>query len=121
MPEWLILVIVFAVVFGCGEGCRRGISAYRGGGSDADDPDALSGRAGAGGHRLSADTHGVDLGSGLETAGVERRAEPAAASATTTAREETTLEALQRRFVEGELSLEQYEAKLDELDRSELG
>jgi hypothetical protein len=34
---------------------------------------------------------------------------------------QTALESLQRRFVDGALTLEQYEAELDRLDRKELG
>jgi hypothetical protein len=110
MPDWLIWLAAFWLLFGCGAGCRRAWSHRRlRGGSEAVDQRALesatSGTAALGPHRPGA--------SALRP--------PPDEKAPDSGRLETALEALQRRFVDGAITLEQYEAALDRLDRRELG
>lgn len=111
MPDWLVWLAVFWLLFGCGTGCRRAWSRRR-----------L--KAGRGSIKRGALRPGARRGS--ETAASLARGAPSSSppgkDAGPDAEEpETRLAALQRRFVDGAITLEQYEAELDMLDRKELG
>ncbi len=86
MPDWLIWVVIAAVLSGCGRGCGWGVRRYRG----LQHGDADEGRVGG----PRARRH---LTGGSQPVG-------------------TPLEALQRKFVKGAITLEQYEAEIDKLE-----
>lgn len=111
MPDWLIWLLAFWLLFGCGTGCRRAWSRrqVRGGAASADPAALRPGR--------SEPVIGSASAPGTSShGGVDDRAAPPGRE-----RPETRLESLQRRFVDGSITLEQYEAELDRLDRAELG
>ena len=111
MPDWLIWLVVFWVIFGCGRGCRR-VYGRRGWRRDleAGEDQAAALRDGQVGaeRQLAADTHGASLPMAA-AGGVAAERRPV----------ETPLQTLQRQFVEGTMTMEQYEAALDRLDRIE--
>lgn len=102
MPEWLLWMAAVWFVLGCGTGCRRGVRTRR--------MSAGEGRGrGTGGP--------ADAGRGSERKGVAAAARSRPSGATP---KEGAVATLQRQYVEGVLSLEQYEAELDRLDRRDL-
>ncbi len=110
MPDWLIWLAAFWLLFGCGAGCRRAWSHRRlRSGASAADANALPS-----GSSDPATAHAVPPGSSSEEMSADN-------AAPVPAEPQTALESLQRRFVDGALTLEQYEAELDRLDRKELG
>lgn len=110
MPDWLIWLAAFWLLFGCGAGCRRAWSHRRlRGGAEAVDQRTLdSTRSGA-------------AALGPNPPGASALRPPPEGRVPDSGRLETALEALQRRFVDGAITVEQYEAALDRLDRKELG
>ena len=88
MPEWLIILIVFFVMSRIVR--KSGYGAQ-----------CMSGRS----HRLRASERHA-----LEREREKRRSMPAP-------KVETPMEALQRRYVEGNITVEEYEAELDKLYR----
>jgi hypothetical protein len=110
MPDWLIWLAAFWLLFGCGAGCRRAWSHRRlGAGAGTDGPDAL--RSG----RVDSTAKGSIAAGASTSAALEGGAAPPVTEP------ETALESLQRRYVDGAITLEQYEAGVDRLDRKELG
>ena len=91
MPEWLIIVIVFIVMSRIVRRNRYGAQC-------------MSGRS----HRLRARERRALR---EERAAGQMRSMPAP-------KVETPMEALQRRYVEGNITVEQYESELDKLYRS---
>lgn len=112
MPDWLIVVIVVLLAAGCAGGCRRAWGRLRASGDRGSLPREAGGGAGAG-----RDVRG-EGGTGGEARG-ETRGETDRGQGAGEPREETPLEALQRRFVEGEMTLEEYERAIDRLDSLE--
>ncbi len=104
MPDWLIWVVIAAVLSGCGRGCGWGVRRYRG----LQHEDADEGRV----RGLRARRH---LTRGVEANGVARARQPIEETAVSRP-VETPLHALQRRFVNGAITLEQYEAEIDKLE-----
>jgi hypothetical protein len=117
MPDWLIWFIAFWAIVGCGTGCRRMWHHRR---LRAGPDTGTAGELGSGGSVMSA---AASTGSPSTPAGAEAAAaSPPPDSADSGLHgDDTALGVLQRRFVEGKISLEQYEAELDRLDRKELG
>ena len=108
MPEWLIFaaIIFFALRLSRGARCGWGGHARR----------RIEGRAtGTEGHERGP----ARLGAGDELGAPQPRArvEPARVRRVPErpARQESPLEALQRRFVQGSMTVEEYERELDEL------
>jgi hypothetical protein len=93
MPDWVIWVAIAVFLMNCRGGCRLGAKRIRG-------------------HRERMRDRMTDG----ETTGM--KSQPRLASVKTTPRG-TPLEVLQRRFVSGPMTLEQYEAELDKLGRLE--
>lgn len=86
MPDWLIWVVIAAVLSGCGRGCGWGVRRYRGlqhGDADEGRVDSPKAR-----RRLTRGSRPVG----------------------------TPLQALQREFVNGAITMEQYEAEIDKLE-----
>ena len=95
MPDWIIWVVIAAVLSGCGRGCGWGVRRYRSlQHGDADEGQVRGPRAR---RRLTC---------GVEENAVARSSRPV----------ETPLQALQRKFVNGGLTMEQYEAEIDQLE-----
>ena len=86
MPDWLIWVAIAAVLSSCGRGCGWGVRRYR----SLQHGDADEGRV----RGPRARRH------------LTRGSRPV----------ETPLQALQRRFVNGAITMEQYEAEIDKLE-----
>ena len=112
MPDWLIWVAIGLFLMSCRGGCRVGVKRVRGHGDRTRErrPEDLT--------RTSPRPK---LAGGPEEwlgHGSRSRTRNAATSAPTP-RRETPLEALQRRFVTGSMTVEQYEAELDRLERLE--
>ena len=114
MPDWLFWV-AFAVLFmsfrasvRCGSGCGTGARRLRG------RRDALEegrrARGSSGSHAQPRLASGGEEWLGRTPPRSQEPARPAS-------RRESPLEVLQRRFVSGSMTLEQYEAELDKLDR----
>jgi hypothetical protein len=110
MPDWLIWLAAFWLVFGCGAGCRRAWSHRR-----------LSAGAGSTGTDALRSEREHPTATGSIAPGTPPSAVLERGSAAPEAEPETPLASLQRRFVDGALTLEQYEAAVDRLDRKELG
>lgn len=111
MPDWLIWGAIAALVL-IWRGSRRG-ARHAG-------PLQLDCCSGAGRRRLGREHGGADVRQRLVEGRADRLAAGEAAPTAAglgAARRESPLKALQRRFVAGAISLEQYEAELDRLDR----
>ncbi len=105
MPDWLIWVVIAAVLSSCGGGCGWGVRRYRRlQHGDADEGRVRGPRAR---RRL---TRGVEENAAARAR--EPMEEPAVSRPV-----ETPLQALQRKFVNGAITLEQYEAEIDKLDQ----
>jgi len=104
MPDWLIWVAIAAVLSGCGRGCVCGARRYRG----MQHGDAEEGRVR--GPRVRR-----HLTRGAEENVVARAREPIEEPAVSRP-VETPLQALQHRFVNGAITMEQYEAEIDKLE-----
>ncbi len=106
MPDWLIWVMIAAVLSGCGRGCGWGVRRHRG----LQHGDADEGRVGGPRARRR-------LARGVEENMVARaRAREPIEQPAVSRRVETPLQALQRSFVNGAITLEQYEAEIDKLE-----
>ena len=118
MPDWLIWFIAFWVIVGCGSGCRRLWGRRRlAGGTEPGATGELS--AGGAGHEAQGSVGKDPQSISAQAAAPASSTSPDPAD-TGMHTDDTVLGALQRRFVEGNISLEQYEAELDRLDRKEL-
>ncbi len=104
MPDWLIWVAIAAVLSGCGRGCGWGVRRNRGRPREA----AEAGRVGGPGARRG-------LTRGVEENAMARAREPIGRPAVSRP-VETPLQALQSKFVNGAITLEQYEAEIDKLE-----
>ena len=104
MPDWVIWVVIAAVLSGCGRGCGWGVRRYRG----LQRGDVDEGRVGG----PRARRH---LTRGVEENVVARARQPIEEPAVSRP-VETPLQALQRSFVNGTITLEQYEAEIDKLE-----
>ena len=104
MPDWLIWVVIAAVLSSCGRGCGWGVRRYR----RLQQGDADEGRV-RGPRARPHLTHGVE--ENVVASGREPIEEPAVSRPV-----ETPLQALQRKFVIGAITLEQYEAEIDKLE-----
>ena len=104
MPDWLIWVVIAAVLSSCGRGCGWGVRRYRRLQQGDADEERVRGRRAR--HRLTC--------CGDEKA-VARAREPMEQPAVSRP-VETPLQALQRRFVNGAITMEQYEAEIDKLE-----
>ena len=105
MPDWLIWVVIAAVLSGCGRGCACGVRRYRGLQHGDADEDRVRGPR--------ARRH---LTRGVEENVVARAREPIEEPAVSRP-VETPLQALQRKFVNGAITLEQYETEIDKLEQ----
>ncbi len=103
MPDWLIWVVIAAVLSGCGRGCGWGVRRYRG----LQHGDADEGRVDSPKARRHL-TRGVEENVARARQPIE---EPAVSRPV-----ETPLQALQREFVNGAITMEQYEAEIDKLE-----
>ena len=110
MPDWMIWMVIAFAIMGCSRGCGRAVQGY--------------GRR----HRERMSDRREEMrtvGAGAHPQLAEGPPEWATPSARTPRQRapsrprETPLQALQRRFVEGSLSLEQYESEVDKLERIE--
>lgn len=106
MPDWLIWVVIAAVLMSCGRGCGWGVRRYRSlqHGDTADEGRVRGPRARR------------HLTRGVEENPVARAREPIEKPAVSRP-VETPLQALQRKFVNGAITLEQYEAEIDKLEQ----
>ncbi len=104
MPDWLIWVVIAAVLSGCGRGCGWGVRRYRGLQHGEVDEERVRGPR--------ARRH---LTRGVEENMVARAREPIGEPAVSRP-VETPLQTLQRKFVNGAITLEQYEAEIDKLE-----
>ncbi len=104
MPDWLIWVVIAAVLSGCGRGCGWGVRRYRG---------LQHGEVDEG--RVRGPRARRRLTRGVEENVVARAREPIEKPAVSRP-VGTPLQALQRKFVNGALTLEQYEAEIDKLE-----
>lgn len=113
MPDWMIWMVIAFAIMGCGRGCGRAVHGY--------------GRH----HRQRM----REMREEMKTVGPRARTQLAEGPAEwqqasqlrqeakpltrqpATAPRETPLETLQRQFVAGSLSLEQYEAEVNKLER----
>lgn len=109
--EWWVWFIVFWAVFGCGRGCRRGLIGRR-----RRREDRLRGERSARGGQIPAQTHGTIVAPvgarGGERVAVLSGGEPPA--------RETAFDKLQREFVEGVITVEQFEEAIDRMDPRQL-
>ena len=111
MPDWLIWLAAFWFLFGCGTGCRRVWHRRR-----------LGAAAGPGeGNTLQAGQADPAIAASIPAGSPSSGVLPGSGAPPVAGRSETALESLQRRFVDGAITLKQYEAELDRLDRKELG
>ena len=117
MPDWLIWFIAFLAIVGCGTGCRRVWHHRR---LRAAPDTGTAGELSSGGsvNAAATSTESPSPPTGTEAAAAAPPTEP---SDSGMRGDDTALGVLQRRFVDGKISLEQYEAELDRLDRKELG
>ncbi len=106
--EWWAWLIIFWAVFACGAGCRRGLHSRR-----RREGHRIRGEESPHAGRIPAQTHGVsvepDAREGVE---VLRGGEPP--------QREAPLERLRREFVEGVITVEEYERAIDQLDPRDL-
>ena len=111
MPDWVIWVAIAVFLMNCRGGCRLGANRIRGRRERMRDRMTDGGMTGTQSQPRLASGWEEWLGGNPQPR--SRRAD------VNTTRRETPLEGLQRRFVSGPMSLEQYEAELDKLDRLE--
>ncbi|MEE8594652.1 MAG: hypothetical protein V3T25_02170 [Gemmatimonadota bacterium] len=111
MPDWVIWVAIAVFLMNCRGGCRLGAKRIRG------HRDRMRDRMTNG--EMTGMESQPRLASGREEwlGGNPQPRSPNAEVRTT--RRETPLEVLQRKFVRGPMTLEQYEAELDKLGRLE--
>lgn len=109
MHHWVFWLAAFAFLFGFGAVWRRAWSHRRLRPGAAEGDALRSGR--------SDPTAAASIPAGSPSSGVL----PGSGAPPVAGQPETALESLQRRFVDGAITLEQYEAQLDRLDRKELG
>ncbi|MEE9578696.1 MAG: hypothetical protein V3W24_03900 [Gemmatimonadota bacterium] len=111
MPDWVIWVAIAVFLMNCRGGCRLGANRIRG------HRERMRDRM-TDGDMTRTQSH-PRLASGREE-WLGGNPQPRSRNAEVkTTRRETPLAVLQRKFVSGPMSLEQYEAELDKLDRLE--
>jgi hypothetical protein len=113
MPDWLIWMVIAFAIMGCGRSCGRRMHGY--GRYHRERMRDRREEMRAVGPR--ARTQLADGPPEWEHTSVSQRPRKAASSPAPPPRRETPLQALQRRFVDGSLSLEQYESEVDKLKR----
>lgn len=125
--EWWAWLIIFWAVFACGAGCRRGLHSRR-----RREGHRIRGEESPHAGQIQARTHGVSVEPPLPPAAAQRTPTVAAATAAP-AREsvevlsrgeppqrEAPFERLRREFVEGVITVEEYERAIDQMDPREL-
>jgi len=125
--EWWVLLILFWVVFGSGAGTLRGLHSRR-----RREGHRIRGEQSPHAGQIQAQMHGVSVEPPLPPAAAQRTPTVAAATATP-AREsvevlrrgeppqrEAPFERLRREFVEGVITVEEYERAIEQLDPRDL-
>lgn len=119
MPEWVILVVLAVILLNVRGRCCTGRRRIRGIREDATRrlADSTGGAERERGAR-SRLSRGREEGFDQVALGLDRNRDRGDRSRERIAPAETPLQGLQRRFIDGALTMEQYEAELDKLARA---